>query len=246
MRFLRWLPVYTLALAFAFSGSTQTVRAQAGAAPAAPAPPPLTLTSTSFGDGTIIPDKYTQAGNQTSPELSWINTPAGTVSFVLHMHDLDVSRNKTTEDQLHWLVWNIPGNVIELSEGLPMGQMKDGAYQVSASRAGVSWTRRSGYWPAPSLHLRTLRAGHETRHSARYGRLCHSRRSHEGHSGPHSRQGRLYGPFPQTEITSVRRWFRLKMDAAQQFWRGVSFSELFQNGGGENGSAFSGSSRKIA
>ncbi len=133
MRFLRWLPVYTLALAFAFSGSTQTVRAQAGAAPAAPAPPPLTLTSTSFGDGTIIPDKYTQAGNQTSPELSWINTPAGTVSFVLHMHDLDVSRNKTTEDQLHWLVWNIPGNVIELSEGLPMGQMKDGAYQVSAS-----------------------------------------------------------------------------------------------------------------
>jgi Raf kinase inhibitor-like YbhB/YbcL family protein len=133
MRFLRWLPVYTLALAFAFSAGTQTARAQAGGAPAAPAPPPLTLTSTSFGDGTVIPDKYTQAGNQTSPELSWTNTPAGTVSFVLHMHDLDVSRNKTTEDQLHWLVWNIPGNVIELSEGLPMGQLQNGAYQVSAS-----------------------------------------------------------------------------------------------------------------
>lgn len=133
MRFLRWLAIYTLALAFSFSAGIQTARAQAGAAPAAPAPPALTLTSSSFGDGTVIPDKYTQAGNQTSPELSWTNTPPGTVSFVLHMHDLEASRNKTTEDQLHWLVWNIPGNVIELSEGLPMGQLQNGAYQVSAS-----------------------------------------------------------------------------------------------------------------
>jgi Raf kinase inhibitor-like YbhB/YbcL family protein len=133
MRLLRMLAVFTMALTLAFCASTQRANAQAGGAPAAPAPPPLTLTSTSFGDGTVIPDKYTQAGNQTSPELSWTNTPAGTVSFVLHMHDLDVSRNKTTDDQLHWLVWNIPGNVVELSEGLPMGQMQNGAYQVSAS-----------------------------------------------------------------------------------------------------------------
>ncbi|HWF39333.1 MAG TPA: YbhB/YbcL family Raf kinase inhibitor-like protein [Candidatus Acidoferrales bacterium] len=128
MRFLRMLPVLILALAL-----VGTIGAPSSLAQAAPAPPPLTLTSTSFSDGGVIPDKYTQAGDQTSPELSWTNTPPGTVSFVLHMHDLDVSRNKTTEDQLHWLVWNIPGNVTSLPEGIPMGQMKDGAYQVSAS-----------------------------------------------------------------------------------------------------------------
>lgn len=133
MRFLRVLPLFILALAAVTAVNAPTSFAQAGGAPAAPAPPPLTLTSTSFPDGSVIPDKYTQAGDQTSPELSWTNTPSGTVSFVLHMHDLEVSRNKTTEDQLHWLVWNIPGNVTSLPEGIPMGQMKDGAYQVSAS-----------------------------------------------------------------------------------------------------------------
>ena len=33
----------------------------------------------------------------------------GIVSFLLHMHDPDVARNKTTDTQVHWLVWNIPG-----------------------------------------------------------------------------------------------------------------------------------------
>src|SRR5262245_26526826 len=55
----------------------------------APAPRPMTLTTTAFPDGGQIPAKYTQAGEQVSPALTWTNTPAGTVSFVLHMHDID-------------------------------------------------------------------------------------------------------------------------------------------------------------
>jgi phosphatidylethanolamine-binding protein (PEBP) family uncharacterized protein len=31
------------------------------------------------------------------------------------MHDLDVTRNKTSDDQLHWVVWNIPAS----ATGLP-------------------------------------------------------------------------------------------------------------------------------
>ncbi len=69
----------------------------------------MTLTTTAFPDGDPIPAKYTQAGEQVSPALTWTNTPAGTVTFVLHMHDIDVARNKTTDDQAHWVVWNIPG-----------------------------------------------------------------------------------------------------------------------------------------
>jgi Raf kinase inhibitor-like YbhB/YbcL family protein len=117
----------------------QTQNGQGGAPDAgrgqqAPAPKPMTMTTTAFADGSDIPAKYTQAGEQTSPAITWTNTPAGTISFVLHMHDMEGSRNRTTDDQLHWLVWNIPGTATGLPEGIPMGaQLQNGAYQTSAS-----------------------------------------------------------------------------------------------------------------
>jgi Raf kinase inhibitor-like YbhB/YbcL family protein len=96
--------------------------------------PPMTLTTTAFADGAPIPAKYTQAGEQTSPALTWTNTPANTVSLVLHMHDPEVARNHTTEDQVHWLVWNIPAASTGLPEGVPQGaELSDGSRQTSAS-----------------------------------------------------------------------------------------------------------------
>jgi hypothetical protein len=92
------------------------------------------MSMTAFADGTEIPPKYTQAGDQTSPAITWSNVPAGTVTLLLHMHDLEVSRNKTSDDQLHWIVWNIPGTATGLPEGVPKGaQLDNGAYQLSAS-----------------------------------------------------------------------------------------------------------------
>ena len=76
--------------------------------------PAMTLSTPAFPDGSDIPVKYTQAapgvkpGEGTSLPLTWANAPAGTQSFVLHMHDMEAARNKTTDDQVHWLVWNIP------------------------------------------------------------------------------------------------------------------------------------------
>jgi Raf kinase inhibitor-like YbhB/YbcL family protein len=105
-----------------------------GAAQNPPPAPAMRLTTTAFADGTVIPDRFTQAGAQTSPVLTWTNVPPGTQSFVLHMHDPDVARNKTTDDQLHWLVWNIPGTAMGLPEGVPTGADRpDGSHQVSAS-----------------------------------------------------------------------------------------------------------------
>jgi Raf kinase inhibitor-like YbhB/YbcL family protein len=96
--------------------------------------PPMTLTTSAFPDGGQIPVKYTQAGQQISPALTWTNAPPSTVSFLLHMHDLEAARNRTTEDQLHWLVWNIPSSATGLPEGVPQGaQLSDGSYQISAS-----------------------------------------------------------------------------------------------------------------
>jgi Raf kinase inhibitor-like YbhB/YbcL family protein len=102
--------------------------------------PQMTLSSTAFEDGSIIPVKYSQAaegaapGGGTSPALNWTNAPAGTKSFVLHMHDLDFVHDKTTDDQVHWLVWNIPASTTALSEGVPRGpKLSDGSYQVSVT-----------------------------------------------------------------------------------------------------------------
>jgi len=126
----------TFVVAVAAFAAAQTPGGAPGQPPAGGGPPrpPLTLTTTAFADGTQIPAKYTQAGEQVSPALSWSNVPEGTQSFVLHMRDPDVARNRTTEDQVHWLVWNIPGTATGLPEGVPQGaQLKDGSQQISAS-----------------------------------------------------------------------------------------------------------------
>ena len=47
------------------------------------------------------------------------------VSFVLHMLDPDVARNKTTDTQVHWLVWNIPATATGLPENVPKGPTLD-------------------------------------------------------------------------------------------------------------------------
>lgn len=121
------LTASTLAFA-AVAASAQTP------APAAPATPAMVLTISGWPDGDPIPVKFTQAGEQVSPEMKWINVPKGTVTFLLHMHDPDVARNKTTEDQAHWVVWNIPGTATGLPENVPKGaDLPDGSHQISAS-----------------------------------------------------------------------------------------------------------------
>ena len=134
---------FALAIVFAL-GVTMTAQERGGAgAPAQGAPaaaPAMTLTIPGFPDGGQIPVKFSQAaegaapGEGTSPAMTWANVPAGTQSFVLHMHDLDVARNRTTDDQAHWVVWNIPATSTGLPEGVPRGaKLPDGSYQISAT-----------------------------------------------------------------------------------------------------------------
>src|SRR5438034_10458355 len=137
MRTKRWfvvvmIPLITLPL-------TAHARGQRGGASAATGPA-MTMTIAAFPDGGQIPVKFSQAaegaapGEGTSPAIRWTNPPASTQSFVLHMHDTDVVRNRTTDDQAHWVVWNIPATATSLPEGVPKGaQLPDGSYQISAT-----------------------------------------------------------------------------------------------------------------
>ncbi len=125
-----------LVLGMAFAAARVMAQAQGSAA----TNPPLTLTVTGFPDGGDIPVKFTQAapgaapGEGTSPAISWTNVPPGTQCFILNMRDLDVARNRTTDDQAHWVVWPLPANVTSLAEGQPRGaKLPNGAYQISAT-----------------------------------------------------------------------------------------------------------------
>ena len=139
MRCARW----TMSLMMSMMVAMAVMGAQAPAAPAGqggqraggpPAAPPMVLSTPAFTDGGVIPNRYTQVEKQVSPALNWINAPASTQSFVLHMHDPEVSRNKTVDDQVHWLVWNIPATAKGLPEGVAEGaELPDGSRQISAS-----------------------------------------------------------------------------------------------------------------
>src|SRR5689334_11388877 len=119
------LPLYLTAL-FSTACLLSAQQPNRGATPA-PAPAPMTLTIPGFPDGGQIPVKFSQAapgaapGEGTSPAMTWANAPAGTQSFFLHFHDLDLARNKTTDDQAHWVLWNIPATLTGLAEGVPKG-----------------------------------------------------------------------------------------------------------------------------
>lgn len=116
--------------------------AQPGGQKKGPPPPAMRMTSSSFPDGSVIPDKYTQqAGPEAvSPELSWSDVPPGTETFVLLLHDPDVSMGKKLDDVTHWIAWNIPGTARMLPEGVkPEAKMPDGMVQ------GQNTGRRVGY-----------------------------------------------------------------------------------------------------
>jgi Raf kinase inhibitor-like YbhB/YbcL family protein len=94
----------------------------------------MTLSTTAFPDGGLIPPKYTQAGEEVSPPLSWSDTPEGVVSFVLVVHDVDALIGAGTDDVLHWMLWNVPAAVTSIHERAPsMAQLPDGTRQISAT-----------------------------------------------------------------------------------------------------------------
>ncbi len=111
----------------------------AGRAAAAPAMHPvvMTLSSPDVQDGGILPDQFTSKANvqgqppkAVSPALNWTGTPAGTQSFALVMHDLDVVVGKGTTDNLHWLAFNIPGTATGLPQNVPTtATLADGTIQ---------------------------------------------------------------------------------------------------------------------
>ena len=97
-------------------------------------PQVMTLITTAWPDGGMIPLRYTQAGPELSPAIQWSAAPDGTASFVLIFHDADSVVSTSTDDILHWMLWNIPGTATGIAQGRPDGfELEDGTRQMSVS-----------------------------------------------------------------------------------------------------------------
>ena len=80
-----------------------------------------------FPDGGIVPPKYVSAGGNPSvlPGFKISGAPAGTVSYAVIFHDIDVALKNTPDDVLHWIAWNIPAS----ANGWPEGKLPEGSVQ---------------------------------------------------------------------------------------------------------------------
>jgi len=94
----------------------------------------MTLSTPAWVDGAVMPVKYTQAGEEVSPPLTWSDPPATAQSFVLIVHDADAVNGDGVLGTLHWMVWNIPASSRGLPEDVPQGaELPDGSRQIAAT-----------------------------------------------------------------------------------------------------------------
>src|SRR3989338_10008118 len=71
-----------------------------------------------FESGGRIPSKYTCDGENINPELIFEEVPDNARSLVLIMDDPDVPKSIRADGMWdHWIVFNIPVSVKEISEG---------------------------------------------------------------------------------------------------------------------------------
>jgi phosphatidylethanolamine-binding protein (PEBP) family uncharacterized protein len=90
---------------------------------------PMLVESKAFPDGGIVPLKNSMYGTNLLPDFKITAGPATAVSVAIIFHDLDVSMGGNTDDNLHWMAWNIPmvNGVTTIEEGkLPEGAMGSG------------------------------------------------------------------------------------------------------------------------
>lgn len=74
----------------------------------------IQVSSPAFTEGDTIPKKFSCDGTNVSPQLDWINLPAGTRSLALIVDDPDAPIGT----YVHWVLFDLPADLKGLPEGV--------------------------------------------------------------------------------------------------------------------------------
>ena len=101
----------------------------------------MEIKSAVFKDGESLPQRSGYRNENLSPQLEWSGAPSGTASFAMIVDDPDAPSG----NWVHWVIYNIPGTVTALKEGVPKQTvLSDG------SRQGTNDFNMEGYdGPSP-------------------------------------------------------------------------------------------------
>ncbi|MEL6347934.1 MAG: YbhB/YbcL family Raf kinase inhibitor-like protein [Myxococcota bacterium] len=97
-------------------------------------PAPFALSSSAFeAEGTIplphecgAPIFPNGPGENITPPLSWTDGPSETASYAIVMRDLDFTPDAYPDGLIHWVIYDIPADMLELSEDIDDGAEIDG------------------------------------------------------------------------------------------------------------------------
>jgi len=99
----------------------------------------MKLSSPAFADRQPMPIKYANlgvnGGKNISVPLNWSEAPAATKSFALSIID----RHPIARNWVHWLVIDIPPNVISMAEGASKSSMPKGAVELKNTFGSIGY-----------------------------------------------------------------------------------------------------------
>ena len=101
----------------------------------------LRLSSNAWKHGERIPTRHTADGEDLSPPLVFEGAPPGTAAFALICDDPDAPAGTW----VHWVVYDLPGNVT----GLPEGVRRDPRLPDGTQQGRNGWNRIGYNGPSP-------------------------------------------------------------------------------------------------
>ena len=122
--------------------------------------PPLLMETDAFPDGGIVPQKYTGRGG-VQPSFKFSNAPAGTVSYAIIFHDLDVALKGDTGGCS--ALDRVEHSGIGQRDSRRQAAARLGAGQQHHRPAELHGPGRAGRTAVPPLRVRALCAEREPR-----------------------------------------------------------------------------------
>ncbi len=139
--------VAAAAMALALAACGRSTQSSPSGGPGATQPGAIgtmAVSSPAFGQGQPIPAKYTEDGQDVSPELRWSGAPPQTHQLALVVDDPDAP---SAQPWVHWVIYAIAPSTSVLPEGVPNEEAP--AAPAGAKQGKNSWGTVGYRGPAP-------------------------------------------------------------------------------------------------